>query len=426
MVPYSKKRDPSYSSSNVQQVQHSRGRTRGGNTQLSLSASHFTETMPPGTPNRNHWRMLMMAPAHIINLLAQLPQLGKYSQCRIPDFQVGDSVLVPAISKSSFVCPGTPGAATLFVYPCIENMADSGVTVSGNTIAVGPSIFKGATSPFSYNRAWQDVYNAGKSARCVGYCVEVKCVDSANNAAGRVGIVNIPSDPYNAIASSTIDDLANQPSALVGLSRDGVHMSWMPDANVTTFTYLPSASTVDMYLVNSGGGHVSETTWRYQQFWPNGLTTLGTRATTIASTSAEIGRQTDAFVPLLTWANNDNVAFKTNANVVHSPLLGVRLADTVPCLMVVVDGAATSGSYMFNVYSHWEVTPDTRGKLSEPGATGQHASSGTGLLSKAEHVISTVIHDGEAVAKTVVHGVEDVWSIAKDVGKVAAIAAAIL
>jgi len=415
---YTKSRDPQYAASSRQMV----GATR---SQRVPVPTHFTETIPLGSPNKNHWRALVMSPAHIMGLLAKYPQLGKYSQCRIPDFQVGDSVLIPAVSKGSFLV-GAAGSVTGYVYPSLEYMADTFIPTVGLPAAIfgtPTGVPPAGLTRFINNRAYADVWAAGALARCVGYCVEIKGLDSATNLSGRIGLVNLPSDPFNKLAASTIDDLANQPSAITALSKTGCHLAWIPDANVTTpkYYHLMTNGVPDVYDGASGGGLVSDYTWRYQQFMPNGLRSDGLKATTMvisdnppATNAFEIGR---------THVNSNNISFKTGTTPVVGSSTGLRVMDMLPVIMFVINGSNpvnTSGSYMFNVYSHWEVIPDTRGKLSEPGALGQHASGGEGLLNKAEHVVTTVIHDVESAASTVIHTGEKVASIIGTGAKVAA------
>jgi len=415
VVPYSRAKDPAYQSSQFAQprakVTASKKNAAQARIQSMKGNGHFMETVPPGAPNKNHWRMCVMAPAHVMNILSQIPALGKYQQCRIPDFQVGDSVLVPAISKSSFST--VAGAAIISVYPSLNYMADS------NTGAIF-----GGTS-IAHNRAYADVWAAGPMARCVAYCVEVQVLDSSTNAQGRIGIVNLPADPYNMIAPTTMDSLANQSSALVVKSKDGLHMSWMPDANVLAWQFNQDITAPQDLYSAACAARVHELKWSYNTFWPNGLRTDGLKASSVNSS----GIVTDPFEPLRIFQNVAGKALTTGATAVTAPTSAVQFKDMLPQLMIVVEGASTAagaGNFMFNVYSHWEVVPDTRGKLSEPGATGQHASSGTGLLAKAEHVVSTVVHDVEGVVKTGATIAEDAWSVAKTVGKVAGLAAMLL
>jgi len=408
---YTRSRDPSYAASSRQLVN-----ANAKSSHRNPVPTHFSETVPLGTPNRNHWRALVMAPAHIMGLLAKFPQLGKYSQCRIPDFQIGDSTLVPAISKGSFRCV-SGGAAIGFVYPSLETMADSttNIFMVDDITNPGTPVAYSATN----NRAWADVYAAGALARCVGYCVEIKGLDSATNLSGRIGMVNLPSDPFNKLPVSTIDDLANQSSAITVLSKEGCNMTWFPDANCTAIRYSSgmTAGNVDIYSQASSGGLVDEYTWRYGQFMPNGLRTDGLKATTLWMTPNPPA--TNAIEIYRTHLNATNISFKTGTTAVTGSNSSMRLMDMLPCIMFVVDGAYATGNFMFNVYSHWEVVPNTRGKLSEPGAVGQHSSSGTGLLSKAEHIVATVAHDIESVASTVIHTGERVASVIGTAAKVA-------
>lgn len=390
-----------------------------------LSMSHPTikhqivETIPIGAPNRNHWRAMMKAPAHIKSLLDTHPELGRYQQCRIPDFQVGDSVLMQAVSKTSIKMPGA-ASAQFMVLPSIESMAHS---LTGN-------IFENGTTNYTYNRSYKDIWNAGAQARCVSFCVNVRSTESMTNTSGRIGMVNLPSDPYDNLSITTIDDLANQPSALVVLGKDGCHMAWAPDSNVTFFAFSgPTASPASL----SGQGSTSRvvpTGWKYNEFWPNGYTIAGGKATShpLAPTTPA----TPLTYPMqpMFWYLGANGVSVCQDGTTNFTTKGVLLGYMVPCLLVVIDGAPTTGTYTLDVYSHWEIVPDTRGKLSEPGATGQPPSSGQGMLNKAEHVVKDVIHDVVRVGEGAVHDVEKAmgWggSIIKYAGEAAGLAAMIL
>lgn len=396
-APYSRRNDPSYATSAHRKVSKPK---KQAVMSTAMRVGHFSETIPAGTPNRNHWRMLVMAPAHVMDILAKFPQLGKYSQCRIPDFQVGDSVLLPAVTKGSFTAilggsvagaaASTTGTAVLFFYPSLEIMVESPTLAgTGSPSLVPTATAAGQNTPLGTNssrlpyvgskgnRSYQDVYAAGPLARCVGFCVEIQCLDSSTNASGRIGIVNIPADPYNTLPTTTIDDLANQPSALVVKGLEGCHMSWLPDCNVTSYRL---GASVNLYNPITNLNAVFEHTWRYQQFQPNGRTTQGSLASTNNHPTGTTV-QTDAYDYLTQGLMDSNVTIQTDATTtIKTPTIptngSMRLRDMLPCIMVVVDGAAANSQYSMNYYSHWEVVPNTRGKLAEPGATGQHAVSG--------------------------------------------------
>lgn len=399
---YTKSKDPAYAASD---------RKGANKSSVIPKVGHFRETVPSGAPSKNHWRALVMAPAHFMTLMQKFPQLGKYSQGRIPDFQVGDSVLIPAVAKGSVqLVAALGGSATIYIFPSIEHMAES---PSGN-------LFNGGLNNYTANRAFQDVWNAGASARCVAYCVEMVGLDSDTTISGRIGMVNLPADPYGKLPATSIDDLANQPSAVTVKSKDGCNMAWMPDANVTCWHIDPGAAgTTDIYSTAvAHGGYFDEFTWRYQAFIPNGLTTQGDKASTMTITLNP--PQSNPVDTMMIAIQGGNKLFQTGTTPVAGPNPGYQVKDVVPCIMAVINGASTTqtSSYLFNVYSHWEVIPNTRGKLSDPGATGQHSSHGTGLLDKAEHIVGTIVGDVEHVVSEGMSVVKTGAGIVGDIVKV--------